>query len=316
MPQNFDIPILLLIFNRPELTQNIFNQIRIAKPLYLYVAADGPRNGKEDDYVNCQKTRDIINQVDWDCNVKTLFRNENLGCGLAVCSAISWFFNEEEAGIILEDDCLPHLSFFSYCKELLNKFKEDEDIFVISGTNLQNGNKRGNDSYYFSNYPITWGWATWRRAWKHFKYEIREVEKIFVSGTLDHAFQSKAEKTFWQKKLKQAELHKEHIWDYQWFYAVWQNKGLGITPETNLIVNIGFDKNGTHTFLRDSIREPSSLNSIQYPLKHPPKVINQIADFYTFKNAFSHSPSRIFRLIRENGLLTFLKYTIHKFVQF
>jgi len=229
MTESFNTPILLLIFNRPDVTQLVFNQIKLVKPQHLYVAADGPRPGRQDDIIACKQTREIIDQIDWTCELKTLYRHENLGCGYAVCSSISWFFEQVEAGIVLEDDCLADVSFFPFCSELLEKYKYDETIYLISGTNVQNGIKRGESSYYFSNYTITWGWASWRRAWSHFKYDIPEFNESISAGDLDHVFLTRSEKSYWRKKLLEAELGKKTVWDYQWYYGIWKNKGIGIT---------------------------------------------------------------------------------------
>ena len=244
-----------------------------------------------------------------------MFRDENLGCGFAVCSAITWFFDQVEEGIILEDDCLPDLSFFRFCSELLAHYRDDDSVYVISGTNLQNGIKRGNSSYYFSNYSITWGWASWRRAWKKFSYDIPDFEQSFNSGQLDHFFQSNSERKFWQNRIQKVETEKRNIWDYQWFYAIWKNKGYGITPNVNLVTNIGFRNNASHTFLKDSIREPSVSFQISFPLIHPVKKIDHIADKYTFKNAFSHSFDRFLRLLMENGFISIVKYILSKFLR-
>jgi hypothetical protein len=314
MTLSFNTPILFLIFNRPDTAQEVFNQIKKIKPRYLYVCADGPRVGREDDKINCKLARAIIDQVDWECEVKTLFRDENLGCGFGVCSGISWFFEQVEEGIILEDDCLPDPSFFQFCSELLTRYKEDESIYLISGTNMQNGINRGQASYYFSNYPVTWGWASWRRAWKYFVYDIPHFNRLFESGEFNHVFQNFQEKLYWRKKIKLSVIEKKNIWDYQWWFAIWKNKGITITPNTNLILNLGFRNTGSHIFLRDSIREPLIKNSIQFPLIHPNnKIIDMVADQYLYKNALSHSFFRFFRLVRENGVMTIVKYTIGKF---
>ena len=313
MTNTFDTPILLLIFNRLDVTQKVFDQIKKLRPSYLFVAADGPRVNHASDILDCNQTRAVINQIDWPCELKTLFRDENLGCGLAVSSAIGWFFEQVEEGIILEDDCLPDLSFFQFCSELLVKYRDDESIYLVSGANLQNGNLRGDASYYFSNYPITWGWASWRRAWKHFNYEVLILDQTFKSGLLDHVFQNSREKLYWRNKFRETELKRKNIWDYQWFYAIWKNKGVGITPNFNLITNLGFRNNSIHNFLRDSLREPTTTNSIQFPLIHPQKKIDRVADQYTFTNAFSHSFIRLHRLTKENGLPAILRYAISKF---
>ena len=317
MVQTFDTPILFLIFNRYDIAQNIFNQIRKIKPKFLFVAADGPRFGNVDDKANCTKTREIINHIDWPCEVKTLFRDINLGCGTAISSAINWFFDQVQEGIILEDDCLPDLSFFPFCEELLAKYRDDENIHLISGSNLQNGIKRGNASYYFSYYPMIWGWATWKRSWLNYKFDLPEFEETFKSGQLNHIFQSNNEKLYWRNKIHQLESQKvKHTWDYQLLYAIWKNKGICISPNENLVVNLGFRNASTHLFLRDSIREPSVKYSIQFPLIHPQKVVERKADHYIFKHVFSHSFSRFIRLTKENGISTVFRYALSKFPNF
>ena len=158
----FNTPILFLIFNRPEVTFAVFEQIQKIQPKYLFIAADGPRNYKENEL--CKATRDVVQKIDWDCELKTLFRNENLGCAKNVSSAIKWFFDHVEKGIILEDDCYPDLSFFSFCEELLNYYDNNDRIMAISGFNAQLGIKRTKHSYFFAEIPLVWGWATWRKA--------------------------------------------------------------------------------------------------------------------------------------------------------
>ena len=315
MNARFYTPILLVVFNRPDITQKLFDAIRLIKPKFLYIAADGPRHDHPADQSLCLETREIFSQIDWNCEVKTLFRDSNLACGVAVSSAISWFFEHVDEGIILEDDCLPDISFFPYCSELLSRYKEDSSIYVISGTNLYKSIEQNLQSYFFSHYTITWGWASWKRAWEHFNHEILDIDRSFDSGALDHVFQSPDEKKYWKRKLKESIIQKRNIWDYQWFYAIWKNKGIGITPSANLVTNIGFRERGSHQFLKDSLREPSISDSMLFPLKHPQKEIHRVADNYIYKNAFSYSVSRIFRLINENGVPTITRYIINKFLK-
>jgi len=312
METSFETPILFVIFNRPDITQQVFNRIKEVKPKYLYIAADGPRENHPKDLIDCKGTREITNQIDWPCELKTLFRNKNIGCGLGVCTAINWFFEQVEEGIILEDDCLPDISFFSYCNELLSKYREDKNIFFISGTNMQNGLIRGHASYFFSNYTFTLGWASWRRAWNFFNYDIPDVDESLKNGALCHVFQSAKEKKYWTAKLAEARKLKLFIWDYQWFYSVWKNNGIGITPNSNLVLNLGYRNNATHDSLRDSIREPSITEPIKFPLVHPNYEIDRIADKFTFKHALSHSPTRCLRLLKENNTNNIIKYAMIK----
>jgi len=315
MKKELETPILFVIFNRPETSQQVFDRIKEVRPKQLFVAADGPRANNVNDLISCNQTRKIINQIDWPCQLKTLFRDENIGCGLGVSSSITWFFEHVEYGIILEDDCLPDLSFFNYCQELLIKYKDNKDIFLISGTNMQNGNKRGDGSYFFSYYCITWGWASWRRAWQHFDYEMEDVEESMNNGSLNHFFQSNDEKNYWKGKLAEVQKFRGYIWDYQWFYDIWKNKGVGITPNINLVMNLGFRNNATHSFLHDSIREPLVTDSIRFPLIHPTFKVDSIADKFTYANALSHSPTRLLRLLKENGLLSVIRYSASKITQ-
>ena len=313
---NKKAPVLFVIFNRPDTTERVFSAIRQYQPDTLYVAADGPREDRENEAQLCAATRAIVKEVDWDCEVKTFFKDKNVGCGIGVSSAITWFFEHEEYGIILEDDCLPDSSFFPYCEELLLRYKDDTSVFQISGTNLQNGQKRGAGSYYFSHFSGIWGWATWRRAWATFTFDLGDVDEMFISGKLDHVFQSKAEKSYWFTMLKNESLKEVYdTWDYQWLFNEWKNKGMGIAPNLNLISNIGFDNTSTHVFLKDTLRDPQVNGSIEFPLIHPPKNIDSYADSYIYTNVYSHSISRYLRLLNENGTVACLKYVFYKLVK-
>jgi len=189
-------PILFLIFNRPDTTQKVFNAIRKAKPKQFFIAADGSPPDREGEIEKCQKSRKIATSVDWDCEVKTLFRDKNLGCKIAISSAIDWFFENVEEGIILEDDCLPHQSFFWFCQELLEYYRNDTRIMHISGDNFQFGRKRGEGSYYFSKYSHVWGWATWRRAWKCFDINMKSFEEFKAENQINSIFQSKQQQKY------------------------------------------------------------------------------------------------------------------------
>jgi hypothetical protein len=192
----FKSPILFLIFNRPDTTKAVFESIKSIKPLKLYIAADGARGNKLGEDLLVEETRAIIQSVDWECEVKTLFRKENLGCKVAVSSAIDWFFENEEQGIILEDDCLPDASFYGFCENLLDYYKNDERVFHISGNNFQDGIIRGDGSYYFSKYNHSWGWATWRRVWKTYDVNMKGLTKALDLKVFENTL-SKSELSFW-----------------------------------------------------------------------------------------------------------------------
>lgn len=284
-----ETPILFLIFNRPDTSERVFDAIRKAKPTRLYVAADGPRGGNENDLLNCPKTRAVIN-VDWDCEVKLLFREQNLGCKQAVNQAITWFFEQEEQGIILEDDCLPHPSFFPYCETLLEYYKDEEKVMLISGDNFQNGKVRGDASYYFSRYNHIWGWASWRRAWKHYDVDMKTFPEMKKQEFLNAIFPNKKVQNFWMRNFETAYNNKINTWDYQWTYCVFKEKGISVLPNTNLISNIGFGDNSTHTANINKLLANLPIDEIYFPLTHPEKIeIDHKADIYTFNQIFKPS---------------------------
>jgi hypothetical protein len=211
----FDTPILYLIFNRPDLVEVTFSAICEIKPKKLFIAADGPRLDNLDDVLNCMLARQyVLSKIDWECDVKTLFRDTNFGCGIAVSSAISWFFEDVEEGIILEDDCLADKSFFNFCALLLNKYRSNHKIFHINGSNHQFGIKRGCSDYYFSVYPHVWGWATWKRAWNFYDYKMCN----FLNS-------NKIINKYAQLNLMTEVLQgKVNTWDIQWVFSIMINE--------------------------------------------------------------------------------------------
>lgn len=294
----FQTPILFLIFNRPDTTKLVFESIRSVKPAKLYIAADGARKNKVGEDLLCAETRKIIDLVDWECKITTLFRTENLGCKVAVSSAIDWFFENEEQGIILEDDCLPNQSFYSYCETLLNYYKLNERVMHISGDNFQNGMIRGNGSYYFSNYNHIWGWATWRRAWKNYQVNLDFLTENEIQNLIDKKFDSNKERSFWKQIFNKVINSSIGTWDYQWTYAIWKHNGLNILPNKNLVANIGFNANGTHTsgidILGLSNMETFSIQNIIHPTEIE---INKKADKFGLDHYFN--PSKFFYLYKK-----------------
>jgi hypothetical protein len=263
-------PVLLLIFNRPDTTEKVIEAIRLYKPRQLFIAADGPRKGREDDIVKTTEARNIaLQKVDWECEVKTLFQEDNLGCGIAPATAISWFFNQVEEGIILEDDCLPTLGFFFYCGELLNHYRNNEQVMHISGNNFQFGKKWGRGSYYFSHYINAWGWATWRRAWQYYDFELKGSTPGKIDRLLSENLSSKDERRFWKAHFEEVKDGKrKDIWDYQWVYTIWKQNGLAVIPNVNLVTNIGFGSDATHTFNQEAIVANNPAYELEQ-IKHP-----------------------------------------------
>ncbi|MDD4829857.1 MAG: nucleotide-diphospho-sugar transferase, partial [Bacteroidales bacterium] len=264
----YNIPILFIIFNRLDTTEQVFEQIRKQKPKYLYIAADGPRKDREDDNENCKKTRAIIDRINWDCELKTLFREENLGCGKAVSGAITWFFENVEMGIILEDDCLPHEDFFPYCEELLIKYKYNKEVKMISGDNFQNGIKRGDASYYFSAYTHIWGWATWKRTWQEYDFSLNNISKKGFKKILKQYFSLWNERQVWLDKFVLMKKSVIDTWDYQLSFNIWKNQGINIMPNVNLVSNIGFGELSTHTNDNNNVLANIPSKPI-WPINHP-----------------------------------------------
>lgn len=281
-------PILFLIFNRPETTSRVFETIRKYKPTELFIAADGPRENKLGEKERCEEARKITEKIDWPCKVKRLYRKKNLGCKYAVSGAIDWFFSNVEEGIILEDDCLPNPTFFAFCEQMLTRYRNDINVMHITGDNYQDGVHRGESgsSYYFSKYPHIWGWATWRRAWKKFNVEIRNWDSI-GNGLLNLNLEGIWEKLYWNNIFNMVSKGKIDTWDYQWTYACWLNRGKTITPNINLVKNIGFSIYSTHT--KRAGRWLAGLNkyTLAFPLKHPKTIeIDKQADGVVAKKFF------------------------------
>lgn len=266
-------PVLFLIFNRPDTTSKVFEEIRKVKPKRLYVAADGPRHHIEGESVRVEKVREIAMKVDWHCEVRTLFREENLGCKIAVSSAITWFFEQEEEGIILEDDCLPSKSFFFYCEELLKLYSNDERIFIISGYNKQQVWHPEFYDYFFSNLGGIWGWATWRRAWVHYDGEMKSLEQLAKTAFFESALGKELGKLRKKQLLeakKQIKSGKINTWGYPWGYSRNIHKGLACVPSISLIQNIGFDEQATHT---NKTNDRVIACDIEFPLKINERII-------------------------------------------
>jgi hypothetical protein len=261
-----NVPVLFLVFNRPETTQIVFEAIRKARPPKLYVAADGPRESRPQERELCEQTRSVINAIDWPCEVKTLFREHNLGCKIAVSSAIDWFFEHEEMGIILEDDCLPSGSFFDFCEQLLHRYKDDERVMHISGCTALPPEKSLDQTYYFIKYPIIWGWAGWRRAWKKYDVTMSSYPQFRRGHKLKHFISQYALRYYWTENFDSILNGKSNTWDYQWFYTTLNSGGLCIVPNYNLVTNIGFGGSATHTSHEQNML--SALKHYETDLKH------------------------------------------------
>lgn len=297
-------PILFLVFNRPDTTKQVFSKIREVKPKQLFVAADGARGHKEDEQAKVEEVRKLVlENIDWNCEVKTLFRDKNLGCGKAVSEAITWFFDNVEQGIILEDDTLPDLSFFPFCEELLDRYKDDERVMMISGFNAL-GTYPSAASYIFSRIGAIWGWATWAKAWKHYDTNYGLWEKAKEQQVLANLFIKDANQAEYRKRVLEKTFNKEiDTWDYFWTFARLTQSGMSIVSSLNLIQNIGFGEDATHTTARNTLLENVPVFTIEKNIKHPLFVfIDENFDNYIYYRTIGFTlkkPSIVDRLKRK-----------------
>jgi hypothetical protein len=274
-------PVAFLVFNRPDLTERVFERIAAAKPPTLLLVADGPRNGSE--AAACAEVRKIVDQIDWDCRVLKNFSDVNLGCKRRIASGLDWVFSQVSEAIILEDDCLPSSSFFYFCQTLLERYRDDERIFMISGNNFQFGIDRTEDSYYFSRYAEIWGWATWRRAWQHYDVSMQSWPSFKAAGCMAWAFEHPEEQAYWEPYFQGCYDGKIDTWDYIWFYTCLRQSGLSILPRVNLVSNLGHRSDATHTFDTASRFANVAAEEIRQ-IKHPQHLIRHAeADTYYFE---------------------------------
>lgn len=320
----FKTPVLFLVFNRPAETEKAFQVIRNIAPKYLYIAADGPRYDKNGEPELCKRVREIVTNIHWDCEIRTLFRENNLGCKKAVSEAINWFFFQEEQGIILEDDCIADLSFFPYCEQLLEKYKTDEHVISISGTNL--GYELPNKaSYGFSRFMNMWGWATWRRSAMLIDYDMRlwkkmSLKKLFLYNKLKDDFFAfdYGWIKFWLYYFNITAAGEMDTWDYQWLFAQFYYNKVSIFPAKNLIKNIGFSDSATHTLNSDHAASCLHLEPIMFPLNSPcGRKVNVIYEKKFIKRVwFNQHSESFYRILRSDFLNSDVGQKISKLIDY
>jgi hypothetical protein len=299
-------PVVLIIFNRPDHTERVFEAIRQAKPPQLFVIADGPRPDRPGERERCAATRAIIDRVDWDCEVRKDFSDTNLSCGIRVATGISWVFEQVESAIILEDDCIPHPSFFDFCDAMLDRYRDDERIMHVSGNNFWSDEYDDReDSYLFSRYPLSWGWATWRRAWKYHDFDLKQWPEIKQKNLLNDMLGDQAAVKSWTKTLQNHVDTGLDTWDYQWNLTCWAQNGLSVLPHVNLVSNIGFGEDSTHTVSSDSASAaPSSFSvptaAMHFPLKHPRMMVrNAEIDRFIQDRLYDYHPTLLKRVKKK-----------------
>lgn len=292
-------PVVFMIFNRPDTTKIVFEEIRKARPTKLLVIADGPRLDRPGEAQRCAAVRSIVESVDWDCEVLKDYSEVNLGCGKRVASGLNWAFRIVEEAIILEDDCIPHPTFFLFCQELLERYRHDPQIMTISGNNFQFGKERTDYSYYCSRHFHMWGWASWRRVWQNYDFtmnlwpEVRDGKWLFdIFGSMQADLQDNQQPfkilggtrtaESWYRKFEGTYTGKIDTWDYQFYFQCLVQNGLHVLPHVNLVSNIGFSSKATHTKDINSKFANVPIKAMTFPLNHPNFMIRDAwADEYT-----------------------------------
>jgi hypothetical protein len=271
--ESFQTPVVMIVFNRPRTTRMVFDAIAKIRPAKFLVVADGPRANKPGELELCAQVREIVRGVDWPCELLTNFADSNLGCQERVISGLDWVFSQVEEAIILEDDCLPDVSFFPFCAELLARYRGDSRVAAISGTNLVEKYLNTDDSYFFSSIGGIWGWATWRSEWQRYDRHLIHWPYNKNQGTLREIFAEPKAVAYWTRIFDQMyDKTGPNTWDYQWLYTCLINHSMTVVPRVNLITNIGFGPDATHTAQVDpSCIVPS--RTIAFPLRHPKRMI-------------------------------------------
>ena len=316
----FNTPVLLLAWRRPHTTQQVINAIRAVKPTRMFVACDGPNPKRPGEAAKVMATREVIErEIDWPCTIERRYSEVNQGCKLGVSRAITWFFDQVEAGIILEDDCVPHPDFFYFCSTLLDFYRDDQRVWTITGDNFQNGQRRGHASYYFSKYNHIWGWATWRRAWFNYQVDIPFWPEWKGSEDWENKMPDTLERRYWLRIFDKSHAGMIDTWDFLWTASVWHQGGLTATPNSNLVSNIGFEEDGTHTKKGGSELEDMAVESLG-ELTHPKIVAqNEDADNYVFQHVFGGKyqrlkglPRRVLRKVQKMSRFIALKLSFLK----
>ena len=292
------MPVVFCVFNRPTPTRTVFAAIARARPARLLIVADGPRKDRPGEEDLCRQVREIAQQVDWPCDVLTNFSATNLGCRERIISGLNWAFSLVEEAIILEDDCLPDPSFFPFCQEMLERYRGDSRIAMISGDNFTGVPLPTGDSYFFSRMTHVWGWATWRSAWSRYDRHLRQWPEIKRANLLSEIFDDPRLVEYWTARFD--EMHDDtgpNTWDYQWAYTNLIHNALCVTPAVNMVTNIGFGADATHTSGADQNMTLAS-HSMEWPLRHPPGFVPMRSmDRLSQKLVFP--PPSLVRLVRR-----------------
>lgn len=302
-----ETPVALLMYRRPALTQRVLDAIGQARPKHLLIIADGPAADRPEDVRLCRETRAVIERVNWPCRVETCFSDVNLGLNQRVVTGLDWVFSKVPEAIILEDDCIPHASFFPFCSELLARYREEERVHMIRGGNFLRGARFARESYYFSRFFHIWGWATWARAFRHYDADMRQWPALRDAGWLEDVLPDARMVPTIRRIFDGVSEGRTGTWDFKWQYSSWLRNAVAISPWANLVRNVGFGPDATH--LRDPFHGHARLGhgSVRFPLVHPPSLeIHEAADRREFDNAFpdpaslANLPRRVMGRLRRS----------------
>lgn len=300
---SLETPVAFFVFNRPEHTARVFAEIARARPRTLLVVADGPRPDRPGEAERCAEVRSIVGQVDWDCTVLRDYSDTNLGCKRRVSSGLDWVFSHCEQAIILEDDCLPHPTFFRFCEEMLERYAGEERVMHVSGNDFYGQSHSAGFSYRFSGYNFIWGWATWRRAWQRYDVSISSWPALRETNWLREVTGSRGSARYWRDVFDRVHRGEVDTWDYQWMFASWKSGGLAVTPTSNLVTNIGFDEDATHTTVRSRVADLPS-RAMKFSLRHPPELVrdreaDRIVSHRVFEWVLPSRPRRLYQNMRS-----------------
>lgn len=286
MSDGLTTPVAFILFNRPDVTRRAFECIRAARPAKLFLIGDGARADRPGEAEQVAAARAVVKSVDWPCEVQRSFLDTNVGCGVRISTGVSWVFEHVEEAIFLEDDCLPHPDFFPYCRQLLERYRDDERVMHVHGNNFQGGARRGPYSYFFSKHPHCWGWATWRRAWKHFDLGMKSWPQAKTDGVLRSSCDSEDELAYWSNLFEaRYQVGTPPTWNASWVYACWVQSGLCVYPNVNLVSNVGFGADAMNCQRKNPFAE-LPVQAIG-DLRHPPHMVrDREADAFTNRNVF------------------------------
>ena len=292
-------PILVIIYKRSKTLKKVIESIKKVKPKKIYFAANAPASNNSSEVRKVLKTRDLIKTINWECEIKRLFHKKHLIASESISSGISWFFENENEGIIIEDDCVLSRDFYFFSQELLKKYRDNKSVFQICASNFQDGNIRNDGDYYFSRFNHIWGWASWKRSWEKFDLSLNNFDQAIINKAIDDNFNDFFVRIYWKIMVYYSKQFKYDTWDFQWMICMWIQKSYCITPNVNLVRNIGFGKNSTNT--DNSLSKWSNMEEKNLPrpwLEPALFELNDDADKFTMNEFFWNGKNKFYNIFR------------------